>query len=64
MKRMMLVGCGLVLLAVAANATTREPVEYKTFRLSTREVMIACKEDASPKVDVRGEFVFVSCPKP
>ena len=62
-KLRMLALAGLCLTGSAA-ATSREPAEYKTVRLSAREVLVACKEDASPKVDNRGGFVIVSCPRP
>jgi hypothetical protein len=53
-----------MLVMAGAALADRVPAFYKTVRLSAREVLISCKEDASPKVDVKGEFVVVSCPAP
>jgi hypothetical protein len=53
-----------MLVVVSTAVADRVPAFYKTVRLSPREVLISCKEDASPKVDVKGEFVVVSCPAP
>jgi len=46
-------------------ATERVVNHYKTHKLSPREVLITCDEDASPVVDSKAKgFVIVSCPHP
>lgn len=57
----------LVLTRLAyAHPTTKEPNEYRTIRLSPREVVITCKgEDVVPQVHVlKDYFIVVTCPHP
>ena len=64
-KRLFVLALLTLIVASTSYATEKVANHYKTHKLSPREVLVTCDEDASPTVDARAKgFVIVSCPHP